>query len=500
MTLRGANRVVGVRWLVCLAAIGPGLPSPAADLPEALRDDAQGDHGRQTVDSLDLILSLGLNSAQARAILPLYAEACRLHQSHYRDKAEIQPQEIQAYAAFLAEDRLNRGFSPEVERSTARVHHRAKKARETFATNLNELAQGVWRILTPQQRRIAETYKPQKKAVFAAYASPKEKRNVARQAARRARRGPPAPRRDDPALAAARRELDTVRTAIHPRPDVIAKHLLTPAAAQWVYELAGVRAPRMLYEAVYCWRFGTRDYPLDRCRQDQKAIRALSKEINHWNLTNGMYFSPGQIEGLVQLAKQAEQLKAAQRQARPREKLHPDEFNARLVQLELAAESVLRPGQLEVMREYKPCLIPPKNLKNPVRVGQANDGSHLARWLQRARRTNNEHVDRMIDSLISSEIKRLGPMSESAIAERRKLLRDTARQAAGMSDVEFALNQDDLAGAITPINRKEELTAAIDQMHRIRTKPGRTHQFLLNRDFANVLMVRYQQLKSGAAE
>ena len=276
--------------------------------------------------------------------------------------------------------------------------------------------------------------------------------------------------------------------------------MLTPAAAQWLYELAGIRPPRMLYEAVNCWRVGTRDYPLDRCQQDQKAIRALSKEINHWNLTNGMYFSLGQIESLVQLAEQAEQLKAAQRHARPRERLHPDELNARLVQLELAAESVLRPAQLEVMREYKPCLIPPKNLKNPVRVGQANDDSRLGDWLQRARGRNDEQVDRMIDSLISREIDHLGPMSELAVAERRKLLRETARRAAAMSDVEFALNLDDLAGAIAPVNRKQELTVAIDEMHRVRTKPGRTYQFLLNRDFANVLMVRYQQLRAGVRE
>ena len=51
-----------------------------------------------------------------------------------------------------------------------------------------------------------------------------------------------------------------------------------------------------------------------------------------------------------------------------------------------AAKSIydsLTEAQRTVMVTYKPCLIPPKNLKDPVRVGQASDSSHAVQILER---------------------------------------------------------------------------------------------------------------------
>ena len=157
---------------------------------------------------------------------------------------------------------------------------------------------------------------------------------------------------------------------------------------------------------------------------------------------------------------------------------------------------MLRPAQREVLQEYQPCLIPPKNLKDPVRVGQARDDSHLARWLERARGRDEAAVATMIDRLMEREVARLGPMDESDQNARRQLLTNTVQLASAMTDVEFALNQPDLVDSIQPPDRKEELTASIEELKRIRVRPGRTHDFLLNRDFAAVLAVRHQQLTS----
>ncbi len=90
----------------------------------------------------------------------------------------------------------------------------------------------------------------------------------------------------------------------------------------------------------------------------------------------------------LSLADQAESLRSVQRRPGAGNKLPPETFNARLVELEIAAESLLRPGQLEVLKTYKACLIPPKNLKDPVRVGQAAGSStQMAKWLDRASRS-----------------------------------------------------------------------------------------------------------------
>ncbi|MCK4658607.1 MAG: hypothetical protein KAV82_03710 [Phycisphaerae bacterium] len=462
-------------------------PIPAGEMPKAIREKFNDAHDRQALDSLDFILALGLTADQARAILRQHQAACRLHTQGYLEQAELQPLEIEAYTAFLEESRRNQGFSPEVEHHTAQIHHRAIRARDELAEGLNALAVGVWDVLTLSQRQIAADYKPNRKAVFERFAGPQERRKADRLARRRAIRNPGRHKTCDPQLEKARKKLESINQAAHPRPDVIARHLLTPAAAESLHQLAGVEAPLVVREAVDCRRLGTRDYPLSRCREDQSTLHKLRAEINNWNLANGMHFSRDQIGPLVELAERAEDLKTAQRRAKPRDRLPRKVLLEKLVELELAAESVLRPGQLEVLRAYLPCLIPPKNLKDPVRVGQASDGTRLANWLERARRKPQWRVERLIERMIEREIAHFGPMGDAALEQRRLALHDTVRRAAEMNDVEFALNKDELAQAIQPENRKEQLIADIEALRRERRQPGRTYRFLLNSDFAAVL-------------
>jgi hypothetical protein len=100
----------------------------------------------------------------------------------------------------------------------------------------------------------------------------------------------------------------------------------------------------------------------------------------------------------------------------------------------------------------------------------------------------------MIDRLISSEAKHLGTVDADQLEQRRDLLRQTVRRATEMSDVQFALNQKELADAIRLPDRKQELIIEIDDRQRERREPGRTARFLLNGAFAEVLKVRYEQL------
>ncbi|MFH0983160.1 MAG: hypothetical protein V2A79_16695 [Planctomycetota bacterium] len=482
-------------WTTLLVTAGAfPVVASAAEVPEALRERLGSDFDREGVDALDFMLSLSLTRDQARALLRQYEAASRLHMDYYRAQADIQPLEIEAYTAFLAEDRLNQGFKPEVEERTARVHRRAITAREKWVTELNALADEVWNVLTPDQQQIAESYRPNKKAVFGRFATPAERRKAARRAEQSARHGPPRTEVDDPQWAEARKELEALERATHPRPDVVAEYLLTPAAAEPLYELAAVSAPQVVREAVEGRQSGTRTYPRAQHEKDERTLHTLRQEINRWNLANGMHFDREQIGQLVPLAEEAERLRATQHKAKPKDKLSPADFSAELVRLEGAAESVLHQGQLEVLRLYKPCLIPPKNLKDPVRVGQASDNTRMAEWLARARGRPDRQVERIIDRLIEGETAQLGPLDDTVLEERRNLLRETVRRASEMSEVEFALNKDDLADAIQPEDRKKELIAEIDAMRRAHRQPGRTAQFLLNRGFAEVLKVRYAQL------
>ncbi len=480
-------------------------PAVAAEDPNLLRSVPATEHDREAINSLDFLLALGITPAQTQAILPIFEEACRLYAARYRDLSEIQPAEVTAYTAFLAEDRLNQGFTPQGEQATAQAHRRAIESRESYVESVNQLAERVYLQFNPQQQAIAGQYTPDRRAVIEAFSTWQERRKAAQD--RQARLRHELQRRrfrtiqqpgGDATLLVARRQLDIINRTSHPQPTNIAEHLLTPAAAEWLYAYARSLPPADVRDAVRTWQAGTREYPLAVKQQNERILHELRQQINNWNLVNGMHFSRRQIEQLVPLARQAEGLAAAQKSAKPKDKLPRQAYNAAVVRLELAAESVLRPGQLEVLDTYKPCLLPPKDLKNPVRVGQANDASQQARWLDRARQVPPARVARMIDRMIDNELKHTGPLTDCQRRDREQLVAETVRKAAALSDVDYALNREDLAEQIQPPDRKAELTSEIETMQRRRLLPGRTSRMLLNADFARVLMTRYEQLSTDA--
>ena len=66
----------------------------------------------------------------------------------------------EAFREFRAEDEANRGFSPQVEQHAARALHRKKALEEKRNRVLESLARPVYEILTEEQRRIVDAYRP----------------------------------------------------------------------------------------------------------------------------------------------------------------------------------------------------------------------------------------------------------------------------------------------------------------------------------------------------
>ncbi|MHC4067784.1 MAG: hypothetical protein ACYSUI_25220 [Planctomycetota bacterium] len=478
--------------------LGVGFLLPAAvrgaddfvELPESLRARVRGDQDTEALHALDFILAASLTREQARAVLPVYEEACRLYLGAYQTQAELQPEMVETFTAFLEEDRLNQGFGREVERRTARTNGRAKAARDKHTADMIDLEGQVGAVLTANQRGVAERYKPGYQA-------------LARRLARKAERGgvvPPAPKRrvargdrrsplaDE--LARAKAELGELNVAIHPRPGVIGRHLLSPAAAKPLYELAELDQPQVIRDAVKCWRHGTRDYPRDTCEQDQERITRLRREISNWNLVNGLHLDREQIRGLVRLIHKREHVLERQQSTDKPLRLTGKELRQARRWLGDQVGEVLRPGQAQVLADFKACLIPPKNLKDPVRVGQAKDNSHLANWLGRARTMKGAGRERAVDRLMTGEEERLGPLSR----QRRRMLLAAAQEAAQMSDTEFELSREELVVRIAPADRRAELNKQIDELELALGRPGKIVRLLLNRDMDPVLRLRYRQL------
>ena len=469
---------------------------------------------KQRAAAQDFVAGLDLTESQARRLLTLLDEAATLHIEGYGLQADFLPEMIEVFTEFAREDSLNQGFSPQVERSTALTNRQAREARELFAEQMIELERQAGEILSDPQRAFAATFKPGDRARAEAaernartregakglrWQAKRNRRKAARRAAKRA---------DDSShqfvgkarLAAARKELASLNRRIHPRLGPVGRYLLHPAAAESLCRISGTRPNQTLRDALDIFENGTEDYPAAERGKHKAQVAALRAEINNWNLINGLHLTRDQIKRIVTLvdAFEAEQEAAKAARANPRGKRNRTRPGISRVRLEKSIENRMNPGQREVLADYKACLIPPKNLKNPVRVGQANDSSHLERLLARARKTPGPRRRAMLNEILDNEARHFGKLNPDERGQRFRLLLRTAREAAEMSDTEFELSRAELAERLTPRNRAQELKKEIAQISRKGGLPGKVAQFMLKPLFIDQLRTRGRQLAEGA--
>ncbi len=458
----------------------------------------------------EFIRSLDLTEAQARRLLTLLDEAAELHVEAYEAQAEIQPEISGAFQQFADEDSRNQGFSPEVERRTATLNHQAKEVREALVGELLELERLASEILSRPQLAYAKGFRPGRKhrptadrrQAHAKTRGPKAGKRGGRRGARRGKEAGRAgsQSRLDRRLASAREELDAINRQIHPRLGSVGRYLLSPSAIDVMCSLTGSVPNENLRHARAVFENGTDDYPADMRDHHQAEITLLRAEINNWNLINGLHLSKEQIGRIVLLCEAfavERDSVAQQRSSKRHSKRNRNRGKPPIVDLERAVEKVMNPGQQAVLADYKACLIPPKNLKDPVRVGQASDNSHLARLLTRARKMPSHRLQRVIAELLDREAEHFGQLSSDARAERADLLVATAREAAEMSDAEFEISKAEMAERIAPVDRPAELKKEISKLSRRKGKTGRVAQFMLKPLFIEQLRQRGRQLADG---
>ncbi len=482
-----------IRFVLVIGALlaGSSAQTSAEDELEALVQAAGRNRLHEAAQVQDFIGRLGLTADQARQLLAVAAEAAPLHVEAYRTRAELQPEMLEAFAAFLAEDRTDRGFTPAVEQRAGRVSHQAKAVEERITARLLELERQASDILTPEQRQSGSIRKISAKARNKSGGGPR----IPRGRRERDRRFNADQFAVDDRLEAARLERQQLHQEIRPRVGLVGRNLLHPTAAETLCQIAGTLPNQTLREAAEVFERGTDEYPSTTCDWQAGKIGELRAEISNWNLINGLHLDGKQIAEITAMydAAAAELRAAGQAAPRKAKRRAGQEREAR-VRLERSVEQVLNPGQRQVLLEFKACLIPPKNLKSPVRVGQANDHSRLEEWLARARKLREPRLRRAVDGLLAAEARYSGELKDAERTERAALLMATARRAAAMSDVEFEVNKADLAEEIAPRDRLQELKEEIVVLSRERDLPGIISQFMLNPRFIGQLRVRGQQL------
>ena len=484
-----AGLIIGLCGPWNLSAGAEEEQSPTRDYTREVERSAKQRY-REASAARELGTWLGLTQSQARQLVPLVEQACALHLTRYETQAGHLDEMITAFTAFATEDSCNQGFTPEVEQQTAQTSHKAKEVQEGITLQLMELETQAAEILTPTQLDFVEEYHPGRHQGRWGTDGKAGVRQYIAAAARRAHRES---QRDD--LTDARDELRTLSNELHPHLEQVGRLLLHPAAALPICNLANVHTTETMDRALEVIQLGTEEHPIEWFDTQQARIQELRTEINNWNLINGLHLSTSQIEQIVgyydATAARLQELKQQQGKQIRRQR------NAVLVELEGAVEQVLNAGQREVLADYKACLLPPKNLKNPVRVGQANDGSQHEKWLEQARQAPAKRRERMIEKLLEREAEHFGSLTPYERREREKLLAETVAEAAKLSDLDFALSKGDLAERIAPQDRPAELKAKVETLARARGMPGVIAQFILKPEFIDQLRVRGQQLASG---
>ncbi len=470
--------------VVTVILLGVGRVCSAAPADECSPDDAlaqwQASLERQSKAALELVNKLELRRGQARRLVPLAEQAAELRIEAYQLEATFMPRMAETFAEFAAEDRLNHGFSSEVEHRTAHLNHQVHQARDRIDEQLIELERQVTKILEPAQRELLEDQQPRRHAA--------ENRSRRRSNARHGQDQPAEQRLDE-----ARQELHALHVQIHPRPGQVASHLLHPAAAEQLCKLARVPVPSAVNKALDMLADGTAEHARRDIEEQRAAVNKLRGEINNWNLINGLHMTADQIESIVDAFEDAEDLAATEY---GRHKGHARRQTERFA-LEQKVEAVLNLGQRQVLAEYKACLIPPKNLKNPVLAGQAADDSRYEEWLERARKMPRPQLNKFINASLERESDHFGPLNKGERTKRVALLRTVVQRARAKSDTEFQLCRAELAECIARHDRLEALRGEIDDLGRTQQQPGVIARFMLKPDFIEQLRIRRQQLEDG---
>lgn len=275
-------------------------------------------------------------------------------------------------------------------------------------------------------------------------------------------------------------------------------------------------------------------------------IQKLRKDINFYNLLNGLHLSKKQVWQIWQLTQQAKRLKDKYMHRQPqiadmrrelailkrmqtfaragkeipewlgnmyistrhnsrKGRIDPERYRRKLKELENQLQTILLAGQKQVIADYKPCLIPPKDLKNPVRAGQAQNSEAGIRILEKLRKQQHGYSGGwQLYTAMEKHLERIehhqGKLSEQ---ERKTIMEQWLKvigKAQNMTDIDFELSKEELAKELKVPDKKEQLQKQIAQHAKKRNLPGKAAHFLLDPYNIPLLEQRLRQMHNPKKE
>ncbi len=228
-------------------------------------------------------------------------------------------------------------------------------------------------------------------------------------------------------------------------------------------------------------------------------VKGLHDDISLANLIRGLSLTGDQLEVLAEAAVAADTLRAAhtaeaqpllaemevafgglrgellaggnpdpeveQRALRTQRELQDmrREFERELADLEIQVRGVLDDGQVSIIEDFKPCLIPPKELGEPARVGQSDGGGRAVEVLGELRTLPQHTYERRMERFVERGLEiielRAGPQGDEARESYRDRLTALVEEVRTLDDVTWALQGTEMARRLKGIVEGEDAGA-----------------------------------------
>lgn len=262
-----------------------------------------------------------------------------------------------------------------------------------------------------------------------------------------------------------------------------------------------------------------------------EELDGLKEEISLLNLLRGLYLSENQVNQLCEISLEADNavkdivnpilqnksvilgvftdlrnrlLEAPGKETQSQQKAH--QINDRLKEsqekaiellgkLEVRASRVLTAAQLEIIEGFVPCLIPPKDLKNPVRVGQAGAAEGpLARMAELIYATPedvwSERKMLLLGKICRKMEEETGKLNDSMRADLLNRLSETAKKIRATDPVDFPLKKGDLADEMLLIDHTKRAINGHKPL-------GKVGKWFLSETAAKILPLWKEAMEAG---
>jgi len=229
---------------------------------------------------------------------------------------------------------------------------------------------------------------------------------------------------------------------------------------------------------------------------ENKMVK-LRKSISTLNLMQGLFLKRTQIEQMIPIVREAKQIRDDYKKraevleqeleqaflklkdellkygkGRKETEKEATSINRKLKELKFEyldkikncedkLMDILTDNQIDIIMDFKPCIVPPRSFRNPVRIGQAQNAEVIFKKMRKLRKLPQDLYEfrkkKIIKKILKKEAQKYGKLSETYIAERKKVLNEKFDELRNLSSTEFELRKNELMKIVYPKVQKRRV-------------------------------------------